>query len=370
MDTIMQKKHAIALSMVKNVGPHTYKQLIDKHGGVAGFFEQDIQISKLVAIKKAADDLLPHAACLLEAHSKKGIEIVAYGDVNYPVRLGHIYHPPKILYASNGGAHLDDARMVAIVGTREATNYGKNFVKQLISDMRGYGVTIVSGLAYGIDICAHEAALSAGMSTVAVIGSGLDMIYPFAHEKYISAINKNGCVVTEHPLGTKAEKHHFPIRNRIIAGLADVVVVVEGGIKSGALLTAKHANEAGREVFALPGDIAHKKSKGCHQLIKTHQAHMITEVADIAYLMNWEKVGAAPLVAQKESSHIDMASLNEEERRIIRILQGQKKIGLDELSKASRLSVEALLPLMLQLAMKRCIDILPGDQYKLLMGNG
>ena len=164
---------------------------------------------------------------------KKNIGVIAYGDSTYPRRLGHIYSPPKILYVSNGGRHLNDRRMVAVVGTREATPYGKKFVKKLIRELQPYGATIVSGLAYGIDICAHQAALGEGLPTVAVIGSGLDMIYPSSHTQHIDAINQNGCVVTEHPLGTKAEKHHFPIRNRIIAGLVDVVVVVEGGMKSG-----------------------------------------------------------------------------------------------------------------------------------------
>lgn len=364
MNTTSEKKYALALSMVKNVGPHTYKKIIDNNGGIARFFQESVQDSRLLATKNAAHNLLPNASCLLHAHDKKGIEVIAYGDSTYPRRLAHIYNPPKMLYASSGGAHLDDMRMVAVVGTRKATRYGKNFVKKLISELRPYGVTIVSGLAYGIDICAHQVALAEEMPTVAVIGSGLDMIYPLAHTKYIDAINKNGCVVTEHPLGIKAERHHFPIRNRIIAGLVDAVVVVEGGTQSGALLTAKHANDAGREVFALPGDIAHEKSKGCHHLIKNHQAHVITEAADIAYLLNWAQ--SAPDQAEHQKADMDdsLQCLDEKERNIIKILQQEERLDLDALSAQSMLSVEALLPLMLQLAMKRCIDILPGNQYK------
>lgn len=364
MNTVSRKKYALALSMVKNVGPHTYKKIIDNNGGVAGFFQEGQANSRLLATKSAAHDLLPNASSLLHSYEQKNIAVIAYGDSTYPKRLAHIYNPPKVLYASNEGAHLEDRRMVAVVGTREATPYGKKFVKKLISELRPYGVTIVSGLAYGIDICAHQAALAEELPTVAVIGSGLDMIYPFPHTRYIDAINQNGCVVTEHTLGTKAEKHHFPIRNRIIAGLVDAVIVVEGGMKSGALLTAKHANDAGREVFALPGDIAHEKSKGCHHLIKNHQAHMITEAADIAYLMNWETSVRDQEVHQKTTIDSYLQGLDEKERNIIRILQQEERLDLDSLSAQSELSVEVLLPLMLQLAMKRCIDVLPGNQYK------
>lgn len=364
MNTISEKKYALALSMVKNIGPHTYKKIIDNNGGVANFFVERQANSRLLATKNAAHALLPDASSLLYSHEEKSISVMAYGDNTYPKRLAQIYNPPKMLYASNDGAHLDDQRMVAVVGTREATSYGKKFVKELISELSCYGVTIVSGLAYGIDICAHQAALAEGLPTVAVIGSGLDMIYPFPHTKYIDAINQNGCVVTEHPLGTKAEKHHFPIRNRIIAGLVDAVIVVEGGMKSGALLTAKHANDAGREVFALPGDIAHEKSKGCHHLIKNHQAHLITAGADIAYLMSWEASVPGQVTHQEAAMDGYLQDLNEKERNIIRILQQEKKLNLDALSAQSALSVEALLPMMLQLAMKKCIDILPGNQYQ------
>lgn len=363
MDMISRKKYALALSMVKNVGPHTYKKIIDRHGGVAKFFEEAQANNRLLITKNEAHALLSKAAALLDVHAEKSIGVMAYGDRTYPERLGHIYNPPKILYVSNEGGHLNDRHMVAVVGTREATPYGKKFVKKLISELQPYGATIVSGLAYGIDICAHQAALGEGLPTVAVIGSGLDMIYPSSHTQYIDAINQNGCVVTEHPLGTKAEKHHFPIRNRIIAGLVDAVVVVEGGMKSGALLTAKHANDAGREVFALPGDIAHKKSKGCHHLIKNHQAHMVTEGADIAYLMGWKPSVSGQAADKKVAVDNYLEGLNEQERNIIRILKQEKRLGLDALSAQSALSVEALLPMMLELAMKKCIDILPGNQY-------
>jgi len=199
--------------------------------------------------------------------AQAGLTVVVWGDTDYPLLLGRIASPPPVLYL-RGRLFPEDAVAVAIVGARRATAYGQDVAKEMAGELGRRGVTIVSGLARGIDGAAHRGALEAGGRTVAVLGSGLDTVYPPEHGGLAKDVERAGAILSEFPVGTPPVRLNFPRRNRIISGLSLGVVVVEAGVESGALITAHHALEQGREVFAVPGRVHARYSEGCHRLIK------------------------------------------------------------------------------------------------------
>jgi DNA processing protein len=208
-----------------------------------------------------------------------GLAVIVWGDAEYPARLAAIASAPPVLYV-RGAITAEDEAAVAIVGSRRATAYGEEMARELARELGGRGLTVVSGLARGIDAAAHRGALEVGARTVAVLGSGLDQIYPPEHEGLAGDVAGSGAILSEFPLGTAPLRLHFPRRNRIISGLSLGVVVVEAGVGSGALITAHHALEQGREVFAVPGRVHARYSEGCHRLIK----------AGAKLVENWEDV--------------------------------------------------------------------------------
>jgi DNA processing protein len=209
---------------------------------------------------------------------KHDVKLVSFWDDDYPQHLREIRYPPAVLFV-RGNTELLKEKCVGVVGTRRPTSYGVNVTKRFVKLLSEYFV-IVSGMAFGIDSVAHKEALSSGGKTVAVLGTGVDVVYPQSNEGLFHEIVKNGCVVSEYPMGTCARKHHFPARNRIIAGLSDAIIVTEAPIKSGALITVKFALESGRDVFAVPGDIDRKTSKGTNYLIKSG-AYPLTDEEDL-----------------------------------------------------------------------------------------
>ena len=295
MSTNSDHLYAIALKLAKGIGPVTYKNCIDHFGHAKNVFcasatqkgtpaKINVNFSSLLAEEKA---LLSAAKNFLEKHKKEGIRVVAYGEETYPRRLAQLHAPPSLLYCSPL-AKLDKNRVISIVDTRHPTAYGKEVTKALVCQLKKYNPLIVSGLAYGIDIAAHEAALAYGIPTVAVMPGGHDMIYPALHADIAQKLPQGGGgLLSEYSLGVKPSIHHFPARNRIIAGISDATIVVQAPQKSGALITAYFANECNREVFAVPGPIHAESSAGCHHLIKNHVAHLLTDIDDLAYVMNW-----------------------------------------------------------------------------------
>ncbi|MGB0356928.1 MAG: DNA-processing protein DprA, partial [Cytophagales bacterium] len=341
--------YAMALSRIKNVGNRTYKSLVDFFGSAEAVLNAPFRAlktnfsTKNIAfnIKTEARGLMVQATQDISKCKAAGISIIPYGDKRYPHRLKHIYDPPSLLY-SLGAFDLNKKKMVAIVGTRNASSYGERFVRELVAQLSTCrDLVVVSGLAAGIDICAHRAALAYGLPTVAVTATGLDTTYPSVHKKEAGEISRQGCVLSEHPLGVKVEKYCFPIRNRIIAGLVDAVIVVEAGEKSGALITARYANEFNRDVFAVPGKITSAHSKGCHHLIKTHQAHMITSAQDLSYIMNWD----VPKTLLRNTSK----NLTNEEMTLIGGLSVKEPLKIASLSVEAGLPVEKILAVVMQL---------------------
>lgn len=285
----------IALTKIKGIGPKMGRILLAYIGSVEEIFRSSKKqlltipnIGEYIVNNIVSKSYLKDAEQEYNFIQKHGIEIVWIEDKGYPLRLKNCDDAPILLYYK-GSARLNFPRVISIVGARNATPYGTKICEDFIQHLKDYDVHIVSGLAYGIDSLAHKDALKYHIPTIGVLGHGLDRIYPSAHRELASRMLKNGGLLTEFPTGTNPESQNFPMRNRIIAGLADVTVVIEASQKSDALITAEIANTYNRDVCAFPGAIDQRYSAGCNYLIKTHRAHLIRHAADLAYLMNWNK---------------------------------------------------------------------------------
>lgn len=282
-----------------------------------------------------------------------GGRIVSYWDDEYPTRLKHIPDAPVLLHMMGEQSPLYDYS-VAIVGTRAVSDHSKRFTPRIAHELASAGVTVVSGMALGVDSLAHQGALRAGGRTIAVVGSGLDVIYPPSNEKLFGKIVKQGLVITEYPPGSKAEQHHFPQRNRIISGLSIGVIVVEGGKKSGALITAKCAIEQGRELFAVPGAAAMPRSAGVNMLIKDGTAQMVESGEEVIEHLHSQ---LAPVL--NVSATLSLPDLNEIETKIYNLLEGGPKL-IDELVRGSGINMVKLNQTITSMQMKGLIQRFAG----------
>jgi DNA processing protein len=366
-----EKVCQLALSLIKGVGFTIWKKLIERLGSAMHLFDaspsaikytlKGIPLPIIQAILEK--NTLKTAEKIIEEHAQRKINVISFFEVSYPERLKHIGKSPSFLYYQ-GNIAFDAPKIVSIVGTRNATVYGKKVVENLVSSLSEYNVVIVSGLAYGVDIHAHKAALAHGLPTLGVLASGLDKIYPEVHTKTALEMLANGGLITEFPIGSVLETFQFPNRNRIIAGLADATIVVEADRKSGAIITANFANAYNREVFAVPGNIYDTFSTGCNYLIKTQQAHLLTNIDDIAYIMNWNKKSES-----KPAVHINMRKLaeltREEQGAVYALNLSQKEMHIDELTQHTQLSSSHLSNILLQLELKNIVEFLPGNKFKL-----
>ncbi|MEO1652076.1 MAG: DNA-processing protein DprA, partial [Bacteroidota bacterium] len=370
----MQKKdypfYEIALSEVEGVGAVTARQLIAYCGSAQAVFEQSR--SRLLKIPNIGEQTIKalqkgqvfeKAESIITESIKKDSRIFCYFQEDYPQRLKQLPDAPLILYY-RGKANLNPTISVAIVGTRDASEYGRQVTEALVQDLLPYQALIVSGLAYGIDIAAHRAALQQGLPTLGVMASGLDIIYPALHKASAQQmVQQGGGLVTENSFGVKPDAARFPARNRIIAGLADVVVVVEAKARGGALITAEMANAYHREVFALPGDIKSPTSVGCHNLIKTHKAHLLSKVDDLAYIMNWD------LDEKKVNSQMKIdfegLDLGTVEKNIYELLESFSREGLlvDQIAYKLQLSVAEVNVALLNLEMLGLVKSQPGKKF-------
>lgn len=368
-----EKTYQLALSLIKRVGFAGWKRLLDRFGSARVLYEDSAGTLKNIFKKEyqaiiqsiLKKDTLARAEEIIHAHQQRGIKVLSFFDETYPVRLRHITNPPCFLYGQ-GNFDLSLPRVISIVGSRKSTSYGRSTVEKLVEGLSTYGVLVVSGLAYGIDVHAHQFALQYGLPTVGVLAGGLDTIYPIAHRKIAGDMLSSGGLVSEVPVGSLLENFQFPTRNRLIAGLADATIVVEAGHKSGAIITANFANDYDREVFAIPGNIDEPFSMGCNHLIRTQRAHLITSVADIAYMMDWQ----TKTPGSRHSIQLDegrLASLGQEAKCVIGVLQlvAPKDIHIDEISQQTQLPPEKLSPILLQLELKNIIQGLPGNKFKL-----
>ncbi len=362
-----EKIYQVALSHIPGIGNITAKSLISYCGSATAIFKKNKhKLSVIPGIGTyIADSILNFKAFdiaekEIEACEKQQVQILFYTDPEYPKRLKRNADAPVLLYFKGDPETLNRKKSVGIVGTRNATSYGKQIVDHLIDSLRTHDALIVSGLAYGIDIHAHKAALRNNLPTIGVMASGMDTIYPHAHRETAMKMLKTGGLITENKLTVKPDAHQFPARNRIIAGMSDAVIVVEAAKKGGALITAEIANSYNVDVFAVPGDIGKKYSEGCNNLIKQNKAHIITCIQDLEYHMNWDQA-SGPALTRK---NIDYSQLNEDELSIVMTIeQHNTGILIDELSWKSQIPLNKLASSLLNLEIKGLVKPLPGKKY-------
>jgi DNA processing protein len=284
-------------------------------------------------------------------------------DKEYPQRLLNCYDSPTLLFYK-GTADLNANKIVAIVGTRTHTDYSKKITDKLIEELSAQNILIVSGMAYGVDAIAHKAAIKNNLPTVGVLGHGLDQIYPPDHAGLAKDILKrSGGLLTEFRSRTKPDKHNFPTRNRIVAGMSDATIVIESGIKGGSMVTAELANGYNKDVFAFPGKITDNKSAGCNYLIKSNRAMLLTDARQLIEIMGWEETSRKSIVNSQKKIFIE---LSREEKIIIDILREKETVHIDEINFKSGLSNSAIAAAILNLELQNVVNGLPGKMYKLL----
>ncbi len=291
---------------------------------------------------------------------KFSVKPLFFTDKQYPQRLKHCVDGPLMIYYL-GNADVNALRIISIVGTRRATEYGKEVCNSLVDGLVDLKVLIISGLAYGIDTIAHKAALKNELPTIGVLAHGLDRIYPWANKSLAEKMVKNGGLITDFLSKTNPDRENFPKRNRIIAGMADALLVIESGVKGGALITANIANSYDREVFAVPGNIYNNFSEGCNYLIKTNKAALVDSVADIKYFMQWESSNESSGRQQKL-----FAELSPDEEVIVNILNENGDCSVDFLVLKSKFSNSKIAAILLNLEFEGVVKNLPGKIYKCL----
>ncbi len=362
--------YRMALSLVEGIGPRISRTLIAHLGSASQVFRTPLRelmripdmgsiraerVKRFKEFKKAEDEI--------EFALKNDVSLHTFTDSSYPSRLRECVDGPLVLFTKGEGA-IDHERTVAIVGTRYASDYGIRVTEEMVSGLSELNVVTISGLAYGIDICAHRNSLNCNIPTFCVFAHGMDKVYPSQHRRIADQMLETGGWITENFSGTMPDRDNFPKRNRIIAGLSDLVIVVEAARKGGALITARFANEYNRDVMAVPGNIRSTFSEGCNLLIKSHLASLFSEISDISYIMGWEKEGSGSKITgiQKQLFIAD----DDPQRVVYEILQNAgDKVELHTLLKTAGMPAERVLPILLQLQLKGVIRELPGKQYRI-----
>jgi DNA processing protein len=317
------------------LGDYTIRQLISYCGSAEKIFQTPKgKLLKIPGIGSITADAIRKGKPFEKAEreirraEKEGVQLRFFIDKNYPSRLKQIQDAPTLLYLK-GNIEFENPKMVAIVGTRKATGYGKQCVEELINGLIPHRATIVSGLAYGIDIHAHKQAVKVNLPTLGVMGSGIDVIYPASHKDVARKMYPHGGLITEHPFGTRPDAHNFPARNRIVAAMSDAIVIVEAAATGGALITAEIANSYNKDVFAFPGNVGQSTSEGCNNLIKSNKAFLITSVKDLEYLMNWD----ATQPDLGKNLIYDLSLFDESERAVVDVLNANNsQLMIDDLS--------------------------------------
>ena len=358
----------VALNMIENVGPVRVRQLLEYFPDPAAILaasEQQLRTVHGIGAETAMAIANWEHSVDLTAELKRvqdfNCHVLTQLDEEYPELLRHIYDPPIVLYVK-GRLTTKDKNAVAMVGSRQTTPYGIETARKLAYQLAYIGVTVVSGGARGIDTASHQGALSAKGRTVAVLGTGINIVFPPENVELFERIAANGAVLSQYPFNRNADKQSFAIRNRIVAGMTLGTVVVEAHLSSGALITSNFATEYGRQVFAVPGRIDSPRSKGCHDLIKKG-AKLCESAEDILsefeYLFPASNRPAAP----SETGVLPALELSENEVKVLAALQDKDETGIDDLIRASGLPASAVSVALLGLEMKRVVKQLPGKLF-------
>ena len=353
----------IALSMLPEVGPVGARKLLSVFRSPEMIFNaglDDLLSVEGIGINRAKNIKAFSAWRVVEEQiekmEKSGIKAVSLDDPLYPEMLKEIYDAPAVFYVK-GDIQPEDKYSIAIVGSRKLTHYGRSVAENLSEDLASMGLTIVSGLARGVDSLSHKGALKAGGRTIAVLGSGIDVPYPPENKTLMDNIAGSGCVISEFPLGTPPDKENFPKRNRLVSGLSLGVLVVEAAADSGALITARYALEQGREVFAVPGNITSGNSEGTNDLIK-NGAVLVQKATDIIEELAPVLKG---FIRLKDKVKIEVS---DEEKALCNLLSGEPK-QIDMISRESGLPVSTVLTILLGLELKGAVKQITGKRFYL-----
>lgn len=359
--------YQIAVPMIPGIGSVNAKALISHCGAASAVFKtKKPQLLKIPGIgsKLAQEilnaDVLKRAEKELQFIEKHQIQALFYADKKYPFRLKQCIDSPVVLYYK-GNQDLNESRMIGIVGTRNATDYGKAICEKLIAELSPFKPLIISGLAYGIDICAHKSSLQNGLNTIGVLAHGLDRIYPELHRATAQKMLKQGGLITEFKSETNPDKQNFPSRNRIIAGLCSAIVVVEAAKNGGALITAELANSYSRDVFAFPGRINDKFSEGCNKLIKQNKAALISNAKDLIWNLGWEDTKTQ---ASKQAQLF--VELNADEQKLYDCLKKHQTLEIDTLRILTGFNASKIATLLLKMEFEGIVKSYPGKQYRLV----
>lgn len=360
--------YEIALILVPGIGDVNAKKLIAYCGGAeAVFLENKNSLIRIPGIGERTVDNIVSQSSLLRAEKeiafmeKNNVRALSYLDKDYPRRLQHCPDSPLVIYCK-GDTDYNVDKVVGVVGTRNATEYGKYFTEKIIEDLTSDNVMVVSGLAYGIDTCAHQAAVKNKLLTVGVLAHGLHTLYPPMNNKLAKKIiDSGGSLITENISGVDPDRENFPRRNRIVAGMIDCLIVVESAFNGGALITAEIANTYDREVFAVPGRVGDVYSEGCNNIIKKNKANIITKSDDIRYIMRWDV--DTKVVAKQMRLFRDFS---DEEKLVMNIFEHKDMVHLDSIITETRLSPTKLASILLSLEFDGVLVALPGKRYQKL----
>lgn len=361
--------YQLALGRVPSIGNVLAKTLAEHFETAEAIFKASLkqlcQVDGISEVKAGnIRSFKDFEACQTEYSflQKHSIRLLFVKDPDYPQRLLNCYDPPTILYYK-GSANLNGGRIISIIGTRHLTDYGKQVTEQLVEGLSTHGVTIASGMAFGIDTQAHRACVRFSVPTIGVLAHGLDTIYPAENAKLAKQmLEQQGGLLSEFPIGTKPDRHNFPTRNRVVAGLCDATVVVETDVKGGSMITAELALGYNRDVFAVPGRSSDAKSRGCNTLIKRNKAALITNAEDLLEAMNW-------LPAAEKKPHVQRSlfiELTPAERTIVDLLNQKGHLHIDELNLKSGLNASAAAGALLSLELQGVVQAMPGKVYKII----
>ena len=370
--------YEIAITQIDRVGPVTAKNLIAYCGGAEFVLRKpkkelkkipNIGEKTIEVILESRDNALERAKLELEQLDKHNIKFLSFYDDNFPEKLKNEPDSPIILYYKGNEEVFSKNKVLGVVGTRKATDYGKKATEEIINNLANINnLSIISGLAFGIDIAAHKASLDNKIPTIAVLAHGLDQVYPTLHKKYADKmLEQGGALISEFPIGTIPDKDLFPARNRIVAGLASGLLVVETLVKGGAMITAKIAYSYNREVMAVPGKISDLYSSGCNYLIKSNIATLVENATDIKRCMNWDTKGNYIPKQQSLFASRDYSKYQGNKKEIIKVLQyNNKPTEFDVITYKTNINPSILSLEILELELDGIIQTLPGKFYKLI----
>lgn len=353
-----------ALELYKAVGS---AQLLFEHRNEIGDIIKDVSPRLVEALKDWSEPMRRTDAELrfMEEHRIRALTLTSD---DYPQRLAECPDAPIVLYYT-GNADLNQTRIISIVGTRRMTTYGEDLIRRFVRDLRQYcpEVLIVSGLAYGVDICAHKQALENGYPTVGVLAHGLDQIYPYRHREVAAKMINRGGLLTEFMSQTNADKPNFVRRNRIVAGMADATILIESGVKGGGLITADIAQSYARSVFAFPGNVGQEFSEGCNNLIRDNGAGLISNAEDFVKAMGWfDETRRQQALADGIERNL-FPDLTPEEQQVVSLLQQTNDLQLNIITVKTGIPIGSLTALLFQLEMKGVVKPLAGGMYHLLL---